>query len=124
MNREIEYISSITTTAILDATGSWTMTGAPQQPNECVVRQITYAGVSVAPFNMYVIQSEIHNGIIGTVCASDSFTSSPQTRIRLYNPLPGTIRFQLLRLTSNGLIPVATATDMISINLDFIKYRA
>src|SRR5665647_1441531 len=117
---KIRAIQNVTTSAILDATGTWTLAGGlPQQVDEVVIRQITYSGMTAAPFDVYLIGSSLTGGIIGTVCAAQPFVSTPGTTIRL-STVQTHVRFQLLDPVT--MAPTNQAVgDFISINFDFIR---
>ena len=120
MNKEIDSIVNITTAAILDATGQWTYGGSVPIADEVVIRQITYSSTN-ALATIFSIRSDLSNNVIASVCAIKGFTSNPNTRIQLRTPPGNYINFQLLLPT--GASTVLAATDYISINMDFIKYR-
>ena len=122
MNKEIDSIFNLTTTVILDETGSWTINGGfPTTPDEIVIRQLTYIGMNPNPA-MYSIHSDINHSVIGTVANSSVFIANPQTRIHLKSPLQSQLTFRLLQGTTPVVIDLAN-DDMISISMDFIKYR-
>jgi len=119
MNREIDYIISVSTSTQLDGTGQWTHSGGlPQTPDEVVVRQIVYTSPGAA-FEIYHIDSSL--GTLGSVVPSPLFVACPQTRLQLRNPLSQSITFQM-RSARDDLVP-AWALDRISITLDFVKYK-
>src|SRR5665647_1467341 len=115
---KIRAIQNVTTSAVLDATGTWTLAGGlPQQVDEVVIRQITY--MTAASADVYLIGSSLTGGIIGTVCAAASFVSNPGTTIRL-SSVQSHVRFQLLDPVT--MAPTNQAVgDFISINFDFIR---
>ena len=64
MSRDIEYIQNVIAYATLDKTDQFSIQGGfPTNPDEVVIRQITY-GHSVAAGEMILIHSNLTNGII------------------------------------------------------------
>ena len=121
MNREIEYITNITASAVLDTSGIWTWNmGACPPADECVVRQVTYSS-SNAFHPVYQVYSTLTNSAIASVCAIPGFTSCPGTRLQLRTQPQATLTFQILLTT--GASTTGALADFVSINLDFIKYR-
>lgn len=119
MNREIEYIMSVTTSAVLDATGAWIHSGGlPQNPDEVVIRQITFSGIG-SNYEAYLLDSSL--GVLGSVACTLGFVVCPQTRIQLRNPLSQSITFQLRQVDLTNA-PLWDG-DHITVVLDFIKYR-
>lgn len=121
MSREIESITNVVAYGALDATGEFFYTSAFQQPDEIVIRQITYSSVE-ATRSMFLVDSNF--GIIGSVVNDESFVSHPQTRIQIRSPISGPLRFILRDAVRPGP-PSGSGVDldMISIHMDFIKYR-
>ncbi|MDR3571312.1 MAG: hypothetical protein P4L81_03890 [Candidatus Pacebacteria bacterium] len=120
MNKEIEYIQSITSVALLTASGQWSYLSTPPEADEMCIRQVTYTSAD-AGTNLYVVNSNV--GYMGVVSTTRGFTSNPGTRIQLHHST-GQLQFQLQVPTAGGLVPATpTAGDMIAINIDFIKYR-
>lgn len=119
MNKEIEYVTNVTTSASLDATGQWTLGQLPFA-DEVVIRQITYSS-SNAIKPIFSIWSNLgNNGILASVCACPGFTSNPGTRIQLRNPPQAQTTFQMMLGTA---IATSSSGDFVAINMDFIKYR-
>ena len=121
MNKEIEYIINITTSATLDATGQWTYTGGlPNGADECCIRQVTYNS-SNAAHPVYNVRSDLTNGIIASVASIIGFISNPDTRIQLRTFSANQLMFQVQ--TATGASTTGASGDFIAINMDFIKYR-
>jgi hypothetical protein len=117
---KIEYITNVTTYALLDVTGKWILQGGfPQFPDEIIIRQITFAA-AFATSDVCLISSNVNAGpqVIGSLVNAINFTSCPQTTITVRSPLPNQLQFELR-------MPVAfDPTDsMIAITMDFIKYK-
>ena len=125
---EIQYIKNVTAcAAIIAAVPEWEqqITGMPDSnPDECVVRSISFNG-SVADTNAYLIWCNLQNDFIGSFCGGNITTSSPQTTLRLNNPVPNTLRFKLYWPSVPGSLPAAAPamTGDLIIHLDFIKYK-
>ena len=104
-------------------TGSFSLSGGyPIQPNEIVVRQITYNSTGANKnLSLMMISSNMSpNQIIGSVCNISGFTGNPGTTITPVAPLPQIITFQLML----GSTPFSPDTgDVISIQMDFITYK-
>jgi len=126
---KIEYNTNVTSYAILDSTGKWTLQGGfPQFPDEIIIRQITFAA-AVASSDVCLISSNVNAGpqIIGSLVTATNYTSCPQTIITVRSPLPNQLQFQLMTPT-HPPVPLDPAqydpTDsMIAITMDFIKYK-
>ena len=118
----MSFITNVTEVAIINATGAFVIQGGfPTVVDEVVIRQITYASPGVS-IELYLVQSNIGNQIIGTVANMPGFNTTPGTRIILRNPLPNVLSFQLMHPDSTPT-PVITATgDAISISMDFIRF--
>ena len=120
--RDIDSIVNVSAYAVLETNGEWTYGGSYMTcPDEIVVRQVTY--MSVAPKNeLWVIKSNL--GLLGSVVPTAGFQSNPGTRIQVREPLSGPLTFKLFVPTLNSLTPaITTALDMVSVELDFIRYR-
>ena len=123
--REIENITNVTASAVLDATGAFAFYGNIPPADEVVIRQITYCSDAVAKY-AYLVRSSF--GIVGTVVNTTQFVSNPGTRIRVREQLFAPLQFQLLLPAGAGGVNAPTNAssdigDMISISMDFIKYR-
>jgi hypothetical protein len=94
--------------------------GALPDADEIVIRQITFASESPAR-GIYLIQSNINNGIIG-VCSAASSIGNPGTTIKPHTPLPNYLTFQLMMPESPPYSATMPPGDFISISMDFIKY--
>jgi hypothetical protein len=128
MSAKKKYVSNVCTfTTVNNAvnnSGSWTLQGGyPLQPDEIIIRQITYNSNGASKDNLlFLISSNLSNSIIGSVCNISGFTSNPGTIITP-GPLPQVITFQLQTPTSVPT-PISPDTlDMIAIHMDFINYR-
>ena len=124
MSRDVDYIVNVQAFAILDETGGFSIQGGfPTNPDEVVIRQITYATGVPASF-LFLVQSSLNNGIIGCVGGNNGFTSNPGTRIQTRNPLSNVLTFKLMTPTT----PPSPAGDDVDLNqicisMDFIKYK-
>jgi hypothetical protein len=118
-----EIINNVTVHAVVDKQGKWRYQGNVPPADEVIIRQITYGSPSDT-ISVYLIHSNINNGIIGSAIKNYGFVSNPGTRIQLRNPLPNYLEFQLLAPTYPTGSPVApdVADDMVTISMDFIKY--
>jgi hypothetical protein len=124
---KIEYITNVTAYAQLDPVtypGNWKMEGGfPLFPDEIIIRQITYVS-SVPTSDVCLISSNINgSSFIGSVVTSDNFTSCPQTIITVRSPLPNQLTFQLQMPLQPPAPYTPQGQDMISITMDFIKYK-
>jgi hypothetical protein len=116
MNSEIEYITNITSSAILTSESRWSYTSAIPAADECVIRQILLCGTNSGIFG--IVTSTFASQPIATVVDSGDFVVCPGTRIQLRGVSP--IEFRISNLTG---APANLDGCFISINLDFIKYR-
>ena len=122
-----KYVTNIcaftTINNAVNNTGSFTLSGGyPIQPNEIIVRSITYNSTGANKnLSLMLISSNLSpSQIIGSVCNISGFTSNPGTTINPVAPLPQIITFQLL----SGSTPFSPDTgDVISIQMDFITYK-
>ena len=118
----IASIINVNAYAILDATGTFNVSGGfPNYPDEVIIRSITYnpsAGAKV----LLLIQSNIGiPGIIGSCVTNVAYLNDPGTRIKIYNPLPNILQFSLV---TAALAPyISGAGDQICIAMDFITYK-
>lgn len=120
MNREINYIVNVSTSATLTTTGQWTYLGGLPAADEVVIRAITYNSSS-ALHQVFTIQSNLNGSCsIGSVCAIPGFVTNPQTRIQLHAAPPNPLTFQML---FEGRQVIGQIGDFISIQMDFIKYK-
>jgi len=120
--KEVLFITNIIASALLDATGQFSISGVPINTDEVVVRQINYCGLAGTKFN-FLVQSTLSNQNLACVSNISGFTSNPGTRIILKNPIPPTITFQLTAAFAPYNPITAAAGDQIAICMDFIKYR-
>jgi orotidine-5'-phosphate decarboxylase len=116
MNSEIEYITNITTSAILTSESRWSYTSAIPAADECVIRQILLCGAASGNFG--IVTSTLAPQPIASIVDSGNFVVCPGTRIQLHGMSP--IEFRISDLTG---APANLVGCFISINLDFIKYR-
>jgi hypothetical protein len=121
MNREIEYITNVTASAILDTTAQWSYSGQLPAADEMVIRQITYNS-SNAFHPIWNVWTNLGSTsqIVGSVCANIGFVSCPGTRIYLRTQ-PSQCEFQLRSVL--GLVTTGANLDFVAINFDLIKYR-
>lgn len=125
MSRDIDYIVNVQAYVSLGGTDEFSIQGGfPINPDEVVIRQITYAPSAVGTPNMVLIHSNISNGITGAICRINGFTSNPGTRIQTRNPLSNVLTFRLMTPTTPPA-PAGNMVDMdsICISMDFIKYK-
>ena len=131
MSLKRKYVTNVcaftTINNAVNNSGSWTLSGGyPIQPDEIVIRQITYNsnGANKNLALMLISSNMSANQIIGSVCNIPGFTSNPGTTITPIAPLPQIITFQLVANASPGLAPVSPDSgDVISIHMDFITYK-
>jgi hypothetical protein len=116
MNREIEYISTITSAATLTSTAEWLCTEQIPIADEVRVRQITYSTALSNNFNFLV---RANGRVIGSI-PDVTISISPNTRIQLHSH-NAQLRFQLQ--LANGSQAASAIGDSIAITLEFIKYR-
>lgn len=119
---QIDYITNVTASAIIDSTGQFSISGGfPTLVDEIVVRQVNYCGLNATKFN-FLVQSNLKNHTIAAVSNISGFMSNPGTRMIFRNPIPPTITFQLTAAFA-PFAPITSATgDQIVIIMDFIKY--
>jgi len=124
MSRDIDYIVNVTAFAILDVQGEFSIQGGfPTNPDEVVIRQVTYDSDDATKV-LYLIHSNINNGIIGCIGNTNGFASNPGTRIQTRNPLSNVLTFKMM-LGTTPSVPANSAVDLdqITICMDFIKYK-
>ena len=124
MSRDIEYIQNVIAYATIDDTGKFSIQGGfPTNPDEVVIRQITYDSDDAQKV-LYLIHSNLSNGIIACVGNINGFVSNPGTRIQTRNPVSNVLTFELF-LANKPLIPIADGAelDQICISMDFIKWK-
>jgi len=124
MSRDVNYIQNVTAFAILDDKGEFSIQGGfPTNPDEVVIRQITYDSADAEKV-LYLIHSNINNGVIGCVGNTNGFASNPGTRIQTRNPLSNVLTFKML-LGTVPPVPAGAAVelDQITICMDFIKWK-
>lgn len=123
MCRDIEYITQVNAWGILTADGTLSIQGGfPMDPDEVVIRQILYSSEN-ANKGIYLVRTNINNQIIGSVSNILGFVTNPETRIRLRSPLTNIITFEVLAPMNPPVPGLVDADDLISIHMDFIKYR-
>jgi len=125
MSRDVEYIQNFTAFAILDSTGEFSVQGGfPTNPDEVVIRQITYTYGFGTGCGMVLIHSNLSNQIIASAIGSDQFSSNPGTRIQTRNPIPSMLTF---RVEFPTIPPLPAVNDVdkheIMIHMDFIKWK-
>jgi len=123
MSRDIDYIQNVTAFGIFDAKGEFSIQGGfPTNPDEVVIRSITYSPGVGSPYSMLLVQSNLAP-VIGVV-GSGAFNSNPGTRIQTRNPLPNVLTFKMMKPTTPP-VPAAADTKFheICIAMDFIKYK-
>jgi hypothetical protein len=124
MSRDIEYIANVQAYVTLNGTDEFSIQGGfPTNPDEVVIRQITY-GHSAGASEMLLIHSNINHGLIGAIGGINGFMSNPGTRIQTRNPLSNVLTFKLMSATFPPM-PAGAAVDLdqICISMDFIKYK-
>ena len=101
------------------------------QPDEMVVRQITYNGPPLLD-NCYMIWSNITNDFIGSFAVNENSQNvstcanvTPGTVIKIApNSVPQSLQFTLYTISSSNIPVVDTnSLGMIIINLDFYSYK-
>ena len=134
---DIEYIKNVVSSVHLvaavdpnpDVMPVWstTLTGLPNSnPDECVIRSITFNNAAAVDDMVYLIWSNIANDFIGSFPGGAISTTTPNTRIRLNSPLPNQLQFRLYVPEPAGELPVVVDVEVIGdivINMDFIKYK-
>ena len=125
MSRDIEYIQNVIAYATLDTTGEFSVQGGfPMNPDEVVIRSVTYSYGLGTECGMVLIQSNLTNQIIANAIGSAQFSSCPSTRIQTRNPIPNVLIFKVA-FPSIPPLPAVNDVDKheICISMDFIKYR-
>ena len=123
MSRDIEYIQNVMAFAELTSEGEFSIQGGfPTNPDEIVIRQITYESDDAVKL-LYLVYSNINNQYIGCICNMPGFVTNPGTRIQIRNPIPNVLTFKLFDTTNPVLNASPTPGDLISIHMDFIRYK-
>jgi len=128
---DIEYIHNVVTSVHLDGSAApvWeqAVVGMPDMnPDECVIRSITFNNAAVADTSVLMIWSNMKNDFIGSIASGAITTSAPGTRIRLHAPVPSRLLFRVYVPDANGAPPVHVDVTMkgdFVIHMDFIKYK-
>ena len=123
---QIDYIQNVTAFATFGqgATKFSIQGGFPTNPDEVVIRQITY-GHTAGAGEMLLIHSNLTNGIIACIGGINGFTSNPGTRIQTRNPISNVLTFTIMDATtpSTPVDPAVVDLDQICIAMDFIRYK-
>lgn len=98
------------------------------QPDEAIVRSITYAGPDITFLEPFAVHCSLINDYIGTFQIAGIYgtTVYPQTIIPFspLSPVPGFVTFRADEIQAVGPpTPIYALTGLISISIDFIKYR-
>jgi hypothetical protein len=133
-NYPIQYIKNVTAYASFNASlGQWTqqIQSLPaDNPDECIIRSITYLGPANS-VKTYLIWSSLNNDYIGSANVDAISTQAPGARIMLNNPVGNSVTFQLHQIVPSA-VPGASitqaATDVaadgsIVIHMEFVKYK-
>ena len=125
MSRDIEYIQNLTAYAILDNTGEFSIQGGfPTNPDEVIIRSVTYSHGAGAAKAMVLIHCNLANQVIASAIASAQFSSQPGTRIQTRNPISNVLTFKIMAPFTPMVQAFADAEyHEICISMDFIKYR-
>jgi len=123
MSRDIEYMANVTAFAELTQDGKFSIQGGfPTNPDEVMIRQITYESDDAAKL-LYLVHSNIGNQYIGCIANTSGFVTNPHTRIQTRNPLPNVLTFKLFLVSTPAMDASPTPGDVITIHMDFIKYK-
>lgn len=135
MCKDIESIKNVTIFTDLSSGVDFTQNVIiNNQPDECVVRSISYAGdETVDPKGTYLIWSDLINDYVGSFSIGNNvaldylaINTNPQTRIFLKNkPLASnsTLRFAVHSVgVGNRVSAVVALSGELAVCLDFIKY--
>ena len=125
MSRDIEYVQNLTAYAILDNTGEFSIQGGfPTNPDEVVIRSVTYSHGAGAAKGMVLIHSNLANQVIANAIGSAQFSSQPGTRIHIRNPISNVLTFKVMA-PFTPMIPALADVEFheICISMDFIKWK-
>ena len=94
------------------------------QPDEAVIRQISYSGPNAQEAGIFHIWSSLANDYIGCFEVSNfGVTLTPHTLILLKSPLPNELSFRIDSVAADGTaIPYTGLVGDIGVRIDFIKY--
>ena len=125
MSRDIEYVQNLTAYAIMDNTGEFSIQGGfPTNPDEVVIRSVTYSYGAGSAKGLVLIHSNLANQVIANAIGSAQFSSCPSTRIHIRNPISNVLTFKVMA-PFTPMIPALADVELheICISMDFIKYR-
>jgi len=124
MSRDVEYIQNFTAFGIFDDTGEFSIQGGfPTNPDEVVIRSISYSQGQGIGYSMMLVQSNLSPLLC--VVGSGQFCSNPGTRIQTRNPLPNILTLKMMKPTTPPEPTDAGDVELheICISMDFIKYK-
>ena len=113
---------------IVNASGSATSfmqdTKVAFQPDEAIVRQISYSGPVAQEAGNFLVWSSLINDYIGSFQVNNyGATSNPNIHIMIHSMLPNTLEFRIDTVLSNGTtVPYLGLTGDFTMHIDFIKY--
>lgn len=93
----------------------------PFQPNQAIVRSISYAGPNDRESGVYMIRTSISQDFIGHFQVSNySVTVNPQTHILIKSPMQQSINFSVHTPAGQGEWVSVDLTGDLVISIDFI----
>ena len=94
------------------------------QPDEVIIRQISYYGIEPYVEGLLYIWCSLTNDVIGTIHVNNaSNTVYPKSCMIIKSSLPNQLQFRVYaRNDEKVLVPWPNAGGEIAIQMDFIKY--
>jgi hypothetical protein len=133
MCKEIESIKNITVYQGLTTTDFYQNVTINNQPDECIIRSINYAGPSTDTTGVYLIWSDLINDFIGSFAVrtdgttGQAFNLNPQIKLLLTNKqVPSNLHFVLYTVGNGSRVVIQAGTLLsgdLSISMDFIQYK-
>lgn len=114
-------------TAVMDEPKAafWRPTGLLFQPDEAIVRQISYA-TTVKEDGVLLVWCSLVNDYIGTFTAGENYSVSvaPNTLLLLSGATPNQVMFRIDAMDpiTSAVVPRTDLEGHFAISIDFIKY--
>ena len=120
----IKNIKNLTVNASGSAASIIAPTAFGFQPDEAVVRQISYFGPVAQEAGNFLIWCSLHNDYIGSFQVNNfGITVNPNITILIQSMLPSSLEFRIDTVLADGsTTPYTALVGDITIHMDFLKY--
>ena len=121
----IKNIKNLTVTAVGSATPFTAQTSFGFQPDEAIIRQITYFAPGIAQeVGNFLIWSSLINDYIGSFQVNNYGVGvNPNIQIIIQSLLPSSLDFRIDTILADGSrVPHLGLTGDFTMHIDFIKY--